>query len=167
MHERAVFALLEQNCDHSQLAVVIRMYKVYRHLEGLAIDLFFTGPVKMKLLQHVFLVTDQDEASGTVIDHDGVAVIDDVERGRLVFEVDRRQVCLLRIADVNGGLVMSSLARCELWFQVAPMIRPKLGSVIPSVLGVMLLRGTTQRQYKNTEDKRNERQFGHVQPREK
>ena len=99
------------------------MYKVYRHIEAFAVDLLLAGPVKMELLERVFSLSDRNEASRAVVDHDGMAVIDDMERRRLIFEVDRGQSYFLRLADVDGRLVMTILARCKLWFQVTPMTR--------------------------------------------
>lgn len=56
----------------------------------------------MKLFERVLLVADQNEAARAVADHNGMAVIDDVELRRLIFEADRRQVCFLRVAMSMG-----------------------------------------------------------------
>src|SRR5215469_3220915 len=78
--------------------------------------------------------------------------------------MDRRQGSFLRIADVNGGLVMSSLARCELRFQIAPMARSKLPVVTPNVLRLMFLRTAAHRQSQRGEhDDPSRPMFVHVQ----
>ena len=122
------------------------MNEVYYHVKALAVDLLFAGPVKVELLERVFLVANQNKAARAVVDHDRVTVIDDVQRRRLVVEMDRRQGSFLRIADVNGGLVVSSLARCELRFQITPMARSTLPVVTPNVLRLMFLRTAAHRQ---------------------
>jgi hypothetical protein len=121
----------------------------------------------MELLQRVFLLTDEDEASRAVVDHDGVAVIDDVERGRLVIEVDWGQVGFLRVADVNRGLVMSILAGCKFGFQVTPVSRSKRVAVIPCVLRMVILRNSSRCQKKNAENDGKKPSFMHVQPRDR
>lgn len=67
---------------------------------------------------------------------------------RMIFEVDRRQGRFLRVAYVDGRLVMPILAGCKLWFQVTPMTRPTCVPVIPGVPREMFLGGTTHRQDK-------------------
>jgi hypothetical protein len=82
-----------------------------------------------------------------------VTVINDVERGRLVIELDRWQVSLLRIPDVDGRLAMPILAWGKLRLEITPMARPFGFAVIPNVLGMMLLRRTSGRKGKRaTED---------------
>src|SRR5262249_17159967 len=125
MYERAGFAFLQQNCDYRQLAIIVRVYKVYGHIEAFPIDLLFAGPVKVELLERVFLVADRNKASRAVVHHDGMGVIDDVERRGLIFEPDLWQGSFLRVADVDGGLAMPGLTRCKLRFQVTPMTRPQ------------------------------------------
>ena len=94
-----------------------------------------------------------------------MAVIDDVDRRRLIVELDRRQGCFLRVADVDGGLVVPILARCKFRFQVAPMTRPKRVPVIPGVLRMMFLGGTTHRQDKGAYDCPSDVEFAHLQSR--
>src|SRR5215470_18354738 len=122
------------------------MYKVHGHIVALAINLLLAGPVKMELLECILLAADQNEASGAVVDHDGMAVIDDVEWRRLIVEAYRGQLCFLRVADVDGGLVLTILAGRKPWFQVTPMTRSTRIPIIPIVLSEMLLGGSTHRQ---------------------
>lgn len=67
---------------------------------------------------------NRDEASGLVVDHNGVTVIDDVKRRRLVIEADRGQVGFLRIADGNGRLAMPVLAQSKLLFEPPQWLGP-------------------------------------------
>lgn len=56
-----------------------------------------------------------------VFDHNRMSVIDDAQPGRLVLEADRRQVDLMWITDVYGGLVMPTFAQSKLWVEITPM----------------------------------------------
>ena len=67
-----------------------------------------------------------------------MTVIDDVQRGRLVVEPNGRQVGLLWIANVNGGLVVSVLAGSEIRVQVTP-VAGALVSVLAPVAGFVHL----------------------------
>src|SRR5215469_11216160 len=109
------------------------------HLKALAVDLLFAWPVKVELLEFVPLAADCHEAPGSVIDHDRVAVIDDVQWDRLVIELDGRQVGLLRIADVDGRLMMPVHAGSKLGTKLTPMTRPMRWAVVPGVRGGLLL----------------------------
>src|SRR5215469_7140688 len=114
------------------------MHKVDGHIEVLAVDLLLAGPVKVELLKLIFLVADHNETSGPVVDHDGVAVINDVQGRTVVINADRGNGGSLRIADVNGRLAMPILAHCEFRRQVTPMIWTMRVAVIPSVLRMVL-----------------------------
>jgi hypothetical protein len=92
-----------------------------------------------------------------------MAVINDVERRGLVIELDRREVCFLRIANVDGRLMMTSLARRKLRFQVTPMIRSERATVIPNVLRMLLLRSSTYQQGKRTKDDASKPRLAHMQ----
>jgi hypothetical protein len=59
-----------------------------RHVVSFATDLFLARPVKVELFQLIRLPAYRDVTSGTVIDHDGVPVINDMQRGRLVIKLD-------------------------------------------------------------------------------
>jgi hypothetical protein len=93
---------------------LVGVHKVNRHGIAFAVDLLLAWPVKVELLERVLLAADGYRTSGGVIDHDRVAVIDNVQRGWLVIELDGRQVSLLWIPDIDGGLVVTILARSEL-----------------------------------------------------
>src|ERR1700756_2953408 len=133
------------------------------HVEALAVDLLLAGPMKVKLLKHILLSPHCNGAAGGVIDHDGVAVINDLERRGLVIELNQRQVCSLRIANVDGRLMMTSLAPSKLRFQVTPMVRSERVTVIPNVLPMSLLRSSTHQQGKRTKDDASKARFAHIQ----
>src|ERR1700751_1469586 len=92
-----------------------------------------------------------------------MAVINDLKRLGLVIELNRRQVCFLRIANVDGRLMMTSLARRKLRFQVTPMIRSERVTVIPNVLRMLPLRTSTHQQSKRTKDDASKPRFAHMQ----
>jgi hypothetical protein len=53
-----------------------------------------------------------------------MAVVDDVQRGRLVVEANGRQLGFLRITNVNGGLVVSDFTGGK-FGSVAPWFGPR------------------------------------------
>jgi len=115
------------------------MYEMQGHVEALAVDPFFARPTKVELFKRVSFPADGDGASTSVIDHAGMAIINDVQRRRLVVEVKRWKVSLPRIADVDRRLVMAGFAGHKIRFQIAPMARPTGVTVIPTMTGVRLL----------------------------
>ena len=72
-----------------------------------------------------------------------MAVINDLKRLGLVIELNQRQVWFLRIANVDGRLMITSLTGGKLRFQVTPMIRSERVTVIPNVLRMLILRSST------------------------
>ena len=116
------------------------MYKVHSHVEAFAVDFLLARPMKVKLFERIFPVPHGDGASGGVVDHDRVTVIDDMQSGRLVVEMDLGQISFSGILDVNWGLAMPILACRELRFQVAPMAWTELVAVIPCMLRMLLSR---------------------------
>ena len=67
-----------------------------------------------------------------------MAVIDDVQPGGLVIELNRRQVGLFGITDVDRRLAVPILARSKLRFEITPMAGPFRFAVVPCVLRMML-----------------------------
>src|SRR5882762_1403597 len=94
---------------------------MHHHVVSLAVDFLLAGPVKMELFQRILLVAHADRTAWGIVDHDRMTVINDVQRGRLVVKSNGRQIDLPRIANVNGGLVVSGLAESKFRVQVAPM----------------------------------------------
>src|SRR6185369_6195397 len=92
----------------------------------------------MELFQGVLLVAHADGTSWRIVDHDRMTVIDDVQRRRLVVELNGPQVGLLWIANVNGGLVVSVFAGSEIGAQVTP-VAGALVSVVAPMAGLVCL----------------------------
>jgi hypothetical protein len=109
-----------------------------RHGVSLTIDLLLARPVKVKLLERICLPANGYGTPWIVIDNNRMSVIDDAQPGRLVLEADRRQVDLMWITDVYGGLVMPTLAQSKLWVEITPMAGTVSVAVVPSVLTVFL-----------------------------
>src|SRR5262249_11867230 len=82
------------------------------------------------------------------IDHNRVAVIDDVQRRRLVIELNWRQVGLLRVANVNGRLLMPIFARSKLRFEFTPMAGSFCFAVVPGMFRMRFLGSIDGRQNK-------------------
>jgi hypothetical protein len=105
--------------------------KVRNHVEAIAIYVLLTGMVKMKLLQTIGLVADCECAARSVIDHDGVAVVNDAQRDALVIELQLRKVGEHRVPNVDWGLVMAHLARRERRVDLIPMFWTLLAFIAP------------------------------------
>ena len=67
----------------------------------------------MKLLERIGLVADGQSAAWRVVDHDGVAIVDDAERDGLVIHFKLRKVGKLGVVNVDGRLVVAHLASGE------------------------------------------------------
>jgi hypothetical protein len=102
--------------------------------------------MKVKLLEGILFPAHLHEAPWCIIDHHSVAVVDDMQRGRLVIELDWRQVRLLGIVDVDEGLLVPTLTWSKLRFELTPTAWPTHLAVVPRVFGMMLL-GRTQAGY--------------------
>src|SRR5262252_1672267 len=72
-------ALFEENRDDGEMSVRVSVYEVGDQIVFLAVDLFFGGMMKVKLLQGVGLVTHSQRAAFWVVDLHRVAVINDVQ----------------------------------------------------------------------------------------
>ncbi len=68
------------------------MYEVRGHIGGVTINLFFAGMMEMNLLQRIDFVTDREPAAGRIVDLDGVAVVDDIQRHSLVIKLQGGKV---------------------------------------------------------------------------
>jgi len=76
-------------------------------LDSFAIDpvyLLFTGMMKVKLLQTVSLVADAERASRSEIHLNGMAVVDDIQRRRLVIDLQDGQIRRLCVHVQPVGL---------------------------------------------------------------
>jgi hypothetical protein len=87
--------------------------------------------VKVELRELVPMIADSDKASWRVGHHNGVAVIDNCERRRLVVKLDRWQVCLFCVPDVYGRLMVASLTLGERRIKRSPFVRAIIAVVRP------------------------------------
>jgi hypothetical protein len=76
--QSVVIPFAEQNRDDGQLAVLIGMYEVHGHVKALPVNFFLAGLVKVKLFQRISFSRNRQEASGRIVNHDRVTVIDDM-----------------------------------------------------------------------------------------
>jgi hypothetical protein len=70
-------------------------------------------------------------AARRVIDHDGVAIVDDAERNGLVIKFELRKVGELGVADIYGRLVVARLASGEGRIERTPVLWIFLALVAP------------------------------------
>jgi len=107
-----------------------------------SVDQFFARSVKVELLQHILLVTDLDGTTGRIVDLDGMPIVDDMEGGRFVVELDGGQICRLGISYVDGRLMLTYtyFASRIFWFQIAPMRRTFGALIGPGVACIVGLR---------------------------
>ena len=80
----------EQDGHDSKVAICVSVNEVSDHVEALPVDVLLTGMVEMKLLESTGFVADGERTARCVIDHDGVAVVDDAEGNGLVIEFELR-----------------------------------------------------------------------------
>src|SRR5215469_4380590 len=121
------------------MTVSVGMDQVRHHIEALAVDVLLAWMMKMELLEYVRFVADRERATWGVVDLNGVSVVDDVERNRLVIEFQRRQVRFLGVLDVDGRLFLPDRTRGKRRVEFAPSTRPfrplvgPLGSFLANV----------------------------------
>jgi len=77
---KVIFPFLKEDCDYCQLVFQVRVYQVYHHLITFAVDRLLAGPMKVELFECILLPAHGQEAARAIVDHDRVAIIDDVER---------------------------------------------------------------------------------------
>jgi hypothetical protein len=70
----------------------------------LTIDRGLAYVMKMELDELIGFALDRYAAAGRVIHLDCVSVIDHLERGGMISELNRRQLLLLGVNNVDGGL---------------------------------------------------------------
>ena len=99
----------------------VLVHEMNHHVIWLPVDFLFARVVEMKLAKLIALSAGQYHAAPGIINLDGVAVVDDLERRRSVIEFDRRQRLLSGIANVDGRLPSPELAGSVVSFQVAPV----------------------------------------------
>src|SRR5215831_7810819 len=126
------------------MTVSVGMDQVRHHIEALAVDVLLAWMMKMELLEYVRFVADRERATRGVVDLNGVSVVDDVERNRLVIEFQRRQVRFLAILDVDGRLCAPDRTGGKRRIEFAPITRPFRPLVGP--LGSFLAKGACRRQ---------------------
>ena len=86
----------------TRLFVGVLVHEVCNHVGALAVYCFFAGLVEVKLNELVALAFNGDGTAKCVVHLDGMPVIDDRKRRRLVIEHDGRQIGLLRDAVAHG-----------------------------------------------------------------
>src|SRR5262245_42792375 len=123
----------EQHGHYGELPPTIPMDQMRDHVVPLAVDLLLRWLVEVKLHELVSSTTDRDEAPGCIVDLDGVAVIHDPERDRLVSETDWREVCLVRdaVLEIDGRLCFPDRAATEVVLERAPFLGAGCSRVAP------------------------------------
>src|SRR5215469_9550877 len=106
------------------MTVRVGMDQVRHHIVALTVDVLLAWMMKMELLEYVRFVADRERATGGVVDLNGVSVVDDVERNRLVIEFQRRQVRFLGVLDVDGRLCVPDPTGGKRRIEFAPITRP-------------------------------------------
>src|SRR5208283_4021925 len=87
--------------------------------------------VEVELHQLKPLPTQGDEAAGRNIHLDGVSVVDNLQRRRLVGKFDGREGGRLCAANVDGRLVLSNFALLVVGLEGCPMGGPGVAAVTP------------------------------------
>ena len=87
--------------------------------------------MQVKLQQLVTRSGNDAGAARIGIELNGVTIVDDPERRRLVIIVDRTDVALDAIAEVDGGLLQAQLACPEIGSQLSPFFGPAVAFITP------------------------------------
>src|SRR6266550_5165006 len=100
-------------------------------IEALPRQQMFARMMKMKLQQLVTRATDHAGTAGLGIDLDGVTVIEDAKRQRLVVVIDRTDVALDAVAQIDRSLLQAELANPKVGLQLSPFFRAAVAFVTP------------------------------------
>src|SRR4249919_1090143 len=87
--------------------------------------------VQMKLQQLVTRSGNDAGAARIGIELNGVAIVDEPQRQRLVIIVDRTDVAFDAIAEVDGGLLQAQLACLEIGSQLSPFFGSAVAFITP------------------------------------
>jgi hypothetical protein len=134
----------------------IHVDEVEFHVVLLAIDFVFADMVEMELDQRQRCSVDGDAAAGLVVDLDGVAIVDDLQRRKFVIKLYGSQLGRLSADDIDGGLALAGLTSGEIGLKVAPVLGAFRSAVTPvRSIGLVLLRDCGMRETER--DAENER----------
>jgi hypothetical protein len=130
--ERLLLSLLEKDGDDGQMTACVGVDEVNAHLVPLPWIFSSLGRWKWNCWSAYCRSPTRSELPARS-DHYGVAVIDDAQGRRMVVELERRKIGLLRRGDVDRRLVVPHLARRELRLEMFPSGRDRAGPVVPVV----------------------------------
>jgi hypothetical protein len=131
VQKRVCCASLEQDRDDGTVAASVGVDQVSNHVEPLAVNVLLARMVEVKLFEGINLVANCQCAAWRVIDHDGVAIVDDAERDRIVIELELGKIRKIGVGNVDGRLLMSHFATGEGWIERTPMFWVVLAFVSP------------------------------------
>lgn len=123
-HERIWVATFDENGDDGGAPRGgVDVNEVQLHIVFLTVDFGFARVVEMKLDERKRDAVDGNAAAGSVEDLDGVAVVEDFQRRKLIIEMDRSELGGLRVHDIERRLMLAGLAGGEIGREVAPVVR--------------------------------------------
>src|SRR6185437_5085562 len=136
LKQRVGSALLQQYGDPDDLSVAALVHDVEDHRVSLAVDGLLGRMMEVELDDLVTLVAYHEEAAGAgsvvVVHPERPPVVDHVSgRLALVFESQRRQVCLAGVVDVDRRLRLAGIADLVCRVLRAPVRRPTRTLVRP------------------------------------
>ncbi len=85
----------------------------------------------MELQQVVLCCADHAGRARIGIHLNGVPVVDDAQRKRLVIERNRGRIAFHRIGEINRRLFEAELADLEVWLQIAPALGAGFAGIAP------------------------------------
>ena len=120
---RVRFAGVQEHRNDRQRASGVAMHEVRHHLRTLAVYPFLARMMKVKLDKLVRLTSYPQSASGIDIHLNAVSVVDEVQRGGPVVELQRWQTLLVNVLreDIDRRLALAKAARLVLRVQLCPM----------------------------------------------
>src|SRR6185369_9161306 len=118
------------------MPVLIPVHEVSHHVEAPAVDPLLARLVEVKLHELVPLAFHGDRAARSVIHLDRVAVVDDLQRRRLVVENDGRKVALLCdcVLDVDRRLRLAGAAGLIFMLERGPLRGARRTLIAPMML---------------------------------
>src|ERR1035441_9778378 len=114
----------DKHGDHRVMPLFVLINQVDDHICSFSVDGLFAGMMEMKLRQLIRLVANRDGISiaGNIVLTNVVTGINNLEWNRTVVNLDRREIHIWRVIDINRGLLFSSLASRELGAEISPML---------------------------------------------
>lgn len=120
---------LKEHSNDDQVAFGIHVNEMSDERKALTLDFLLGGMVKVKLFERIDIAADGESAADGIIDLNGMAIVDDVERHALVIDFQDGEPGRPGILDVDRRLRAAQRAGRIFRIEVAPLLRIVVGPV--------------------------------------